>query len=64
MEQRLLHRLMQKTATSMRNYQMSTTYISIKVKFNPHLSFNAESACSATNYTLALIQSIETIWRQ
>ena len=60
----VLHRLLQKAAMRMRSYELLTTHISIKVKFRGQPSFNADSACNATDNTLHLTESLETLWQQ
>lgn len=60
----VLHRLLQKAAMRMRSYALLTTRISIKVKFRDHPSFYGESGISATDNTLSLIQSLETLWQR
>lgn len=60
----VLHRLLQKAAMRMRSYELLTTRISIKVKFREYPSFHGESAISATDNTLSLIQSLETLWQR
>jgi DNA polymerase IV len=60
----VLHRLLQKAAMRMRSYELLTSRVSIKVKFRNHASFNAESAISATDNTLTLTESLETLWQQ
>jgi DNA polymerase-4 len=60
----VLHRLLQKAAMRMRSYELLTSNISIKVKFRNHVSFYAESATSATDNTLTLTDSLETLWQQ
>ncbi len=60
----VLHRLLQKAAMRMRSYELLTSNISIKVKFRNHVSFYAESAISATDNTLTLTDSLETLWQQ
>jgi len=60
----VLHRLLQKAAMRMRSYALLTTRISVKVKFRDHPSFYGESGISATDNTLSLIQSLETLWQR
>lgn len=60
----VLHRLLQKAAMRMRSYGLLTSQISIRVKFRNHASFYAESAISATDNTLILTESLETLWEQ
>ncbi|MGZ8271192.1 MAG: DNA polymerase Y family protein [Methylophilus sp.] len=60
----VLHRLLQKAAMRMRSYELLTSRVSIKVKFRNHASFYAESAISATDNTLTLTESLETLWQQ
>lgn len=60
----VLHRLLQKAAMRMRSYELLATRISIKVKFREHPSFHGENAISATDNTLSLIQSLETLWQR
>ena len=60
----VLHRLLQKAAMRMRSYELLTSHISIKVKFRGQPSFNADSDCSATDNTLHLTESLETLWQQ
>jgi len=60
----VLHRLLQKAAMRMRSYELLTSHINIKVKFRNHASFYAESAISATDNTLTLSESLETLWKQ
>ncbi len=60
----VLHRLLQKAAMRMRSYELLATKIKIKVKFRDQPSFNAESEISATDDTLILTDSIETLWQQ
>jgi DNA polymerase-4 len=48
----------------MRSYELLTSRVSIKVKFRNHASFYAESAISATDNTLTLTESLETLWQQ
>jgi DNA polymerase-4 len=60
----VLHRLLQKAAMRMRSYQLLTSHISIKVKFRGHPSFYTESAISATENTLALTETLETLWQK
>ncbi|MEE9330772.1 MAG: DNA polymerase [Methylophilaceae bacterium] len=60
----VLHRLLQKAAMRMRSYDLLATKIKIKVKFRDQPSFNAESEISATDDTLILTDSIETLWQQ
>jgi DNA polymerase-4 len=60
----VLHRLLQKAAMRMRSYELLTTQISIKVKLRNQPSFYCESAISATDSTLTLVQALETLWQQ
>lgn len=60
----VLHRLLQKAAMRMRDYGLLTTRISIKVKLRDYPSFYGESSISATDSTLSLIQSLETLWQR
>ncbi|MDP3608560.1 MAG: DNA polymerase [Methylophilus sp.] len=60
----VLHRLLQKAAMRMRSYGLLTTRISIKVKLRDQPSLYNESAISATDSTLTLIQALETLWQQ
>ncbi|WP_047534041.1 DNA polymerase Y family protein [Methylotenera sp. N17] len=60
----VLHRLLQKAAMRMRSYALLTTRMSVKVKFRDHPSFYGESGISATDNTLSLIQSLETLWQR
>lgn len=60
----VLHRLLQKAAMRMRSYGLLTTQISIKVKLRNQPSFYSESAISATDSTLTLVQALETLWQQ
>ena len=60
----VLHRLLQKAAMRMRDYGLLTTRISIKVKLRDYPSFYSESSVSATDSTLSLIQSLETLWQR
>ena len=60
----VLHRLLQKAAMRMRSYELLTSHISIKVKFRSQPSFNADSGCNATDNTLHLTESLETLWQQ
>jgi DNA polymerase IV len=60
----VLHRLLQKAAMRMRSYALLTTKVKIKVKFRDHVSFNAESQISATDDTITLTDSVETLWQQ
>lgn len=60
----VLHRLLQKAAMRMRSYDLLTSRISIKVKFREYPSFYGESAISATDNTLSLTQSLETLWQR
>lgn len=60
----VLHRLLQKAAMRMRDYGLLTTRISIKVKLCDYPSFYGESSISATDSTLSLIQSLETLWQR
>lgn len=60
----VLHRLLQKAAMRMRSYGLLTSQISIRVKFRNHASFYAESAISATDNTLILTESLETLWKK
>ena len=60
----VLHRLLQKAAMRMRSYELLTTHISIKVKFRSQPSFKADSGCNATDNTLRLTESLETLWQQ
>lgn len=60
----VLHRLLQKAAMRMRSYDLLTSRISIKVKFRDYPSFYGESAISATDNTLSLTQSLETLWQR
>lgn len=60
----VLHRLLQKAAMRMRSYDLLASRISIKVKFREYPSFYSESAISATDNTLSLIQSLETLWQR
>jgi DNA polymerase IV len=60
----VLHRLLQKAAMRMRSYALLTTKVKIKVKFRDHVSFNAESQISATDDTITLTGSVETLWQQ
>ncbi len=59
----VLHRLLQKTCMRMRNYELLASSISIKVKFRNHPSFNADSACSATDNSRTLTDFLETLWQ-
>lgn len=60
----VLHRLLQKAAMRLRSYHLLTTRISIKVKFREHPSFYNESGISATDNTLTLTETLETLWQQ
>jgi DNA polymerase IV len=60
----VMHRLLQKAAMRMRDYGLLTTRISIKVKLRDYPSFYGESSISATDSTLSLIQSLETLWQR
>ena len=59
----VLHRLLQKAAMRMRSYDLLTAHIAIKVKFRDYPSFNADSHCHATDDTLQLIETFETLWQ-
>ncbi|HEY0563466.1 MAG TPA: DNA polymerase [Methylophilus sp.] len=59
----VMHRLLQKACTRMRTYGLLTTHISIKVKLRGKPSFYNESAISATDHTLSLIESLEILWQ-
>lgn len=60
----VLHRLLQKACMRLRSYELLTLNISIKVKFCHHASFNAESACAATDNSRTLTESLETLFQQ
>ncbi len=60
----VLHRLLQKTCMRMRNYELLTSNISIKVKFRGKPNFYVGSAISATDNTLKLTESLEALWLQ
>lgn len=60
----VLHRLLQKACIRMRSYELLTSSISIKIKFRNYPSFNAESACAATDNSRTLTESLETLWLQ
>jgi DNA polymerase IV len=57
----VLHRLLQKAAMRMRSYELLTTHISVKIKLKDQPSFYNESAISATDNTLSLTESLETL---
>ncbi len=59
----VLHRLLQKACMRMRSYDLLTSKISIKVKFRDQPSWAMESAISATDNTLRIIESLETFWQ-
>jgi DNA polymerase IV len=59
----VLHRLLQKASMRMRNYDLLTSHVAIKVKFRDHPSFNADSHCHATDDTLQLIETFEVLWK-
>ena len=56
----VLHRLLQKACMRMRSYDLLASRISVKVKFRNMPSWNMESAISATDNTLRLIDALET----
>ncbi len=56
----VLHRLLQKACMRMRSYDLLASKISIKVKFRDKPSWNMESAISATDNTLRLIEALES----
>lgn len=60
----VLHRLLQKAAMRMRSYELLTSHISIKVKFRSQPCFKADADCNATDNTLHLTESLETLWQQ
>ncbi len=60
----VLHRLLQKAGMRLRSYDLLTTHISVKIKLRgPHFerfpSWGMESAISATDNTLRLIEALE-----
>jgi len=55
----VLHRLLQKACMRMRSYDLLATRISVKVKFRNLPSWQMESAISATDNTLRLIEALE-----
>jgi DNA polymerase-4 len=57
----VLHRLLQKAAMRMRSYELLTSHISVKIKHRDQPSFYNESALSATDNTLTLTESLETL---
>ena len=57
----VLHRLLQKAAMRLRSYELLTTHISVKIKLKDQPSFYNESAISATDNTLSLTESLETL---
>ena len=59
----VLHRLLQKACMRMRSYDLLTSKISIKVKFRDQPSWAMESAVSATDNTLRIIEALETFWQ-
>ena len=59
----VLHRLLQKSCMRMRSYDLLTSKISIKVKFRDQPSWAMESAVSATDNTLRIIEALETFWQ-
>ncbi len=60
----VMHRLLQKAAMRLRSYELLTTSIKVKVKFRQHPSFKGESEVSATDDTITLTDSLETLWKQ
>lgn len=56
----VLHRLLQKACMRMRSYDLLASKISIKVKFRDKPSWSMESAISATDNTLRLIEALES----
>jgi DNA polymerase IV len=62
----VLHRLLQKAAMRMRSYELLTSHISIKIKLRHSKSkeiarFYKESAITATDNSLKLTESLETL---
>jgi len=60
----VLHRLLQKACMRMRSYDLLASRISVKVKFRNKPSWQKESALSATDNTLRLIEALETFMQQ
>ena len=64
----VLHRLLQKAAMRMRSYDLATSYISVKIKLRHSKTketarFYNESAITATDNSLKLTESLETLLR-
>ena len=65
----VLHRLLQKAAMRMRSYDLLTSYISVKIKLRHNKTkemarFYNESAITATDNSLKLIESLETLLQE
>lgn len=56
----VLHRLLQKASMRMRSYDLLASRIAVKIKFRNMPSWSLDSAISATDNTLTLIQALET----